>query len=369
MVPFAPGRRSGRSGRLSPKEKLIAMQRVISGESKASVARYFNVPESTLRGWFKSVDRIQMFAERQLLNEQVRASSSTIPRYDMAKALAPNQLPQLVQYKSNGSSDSSSSGIGSSNTSNLSDVIDLTTPGKQFDEYEPHRSGSFQSIGSISSNNSEISEPKSVSSLSSSVSFQETTPMNNLVKQDSVGSTNVHSSISGHSSNLSLPPTPTTPQSPAVSVGTNQLWQIHEFNQRVIERMARISATSESVGSSDFNFNLPEGLSIRPSPAVQPVCSPKIKSTTLVDREQEVSTSEKMLTNNNNNNNNENYESIEPLEAMRYAERFAKWFQTYSDPTLTTQDVMRFEQLLGKVKKIVERQRSGAVEKMKQRRK
>lgn len=39
-------------------EKLNAIQRVHSGESKASVARHIGVPESTLRGWCKNEEKI-----------------------------------------------------------------------------------------------------------------------------------------------------------------------------------------------------------------------------------------------------------------------------------------------------------------------
>ena len=52
----ASGRRSVRH--ISPDEKLSAINRVHGGQSKASVARDMRVPESTLRGWCKSEDKI-----------------------------------------------------------------------------------------------------------------------------------------------------------------------------------------------------------------------------------------------------------------------------------------------------------------------
>lgn len=64
QVPMA-GRNSGtpRPGKrpvknMSPKEKIHAIRRVTDGESKASVARDIGVPESTLRGWCKSEQKI-----------------------------------------------------------------------------------------------------------------------------------------------------------------------------------------------------------------------------------------------------------------------------------------------------------------------
>lgn len=44
-------------------EKVIAIDRVHNGESKASVARDIQVPESTLRGWCKSEDKLRTLAQ------------------------------------------------------------------------------------------------------------------------------------------------------------------------------------------------------------------------------------------------------------------------------------------------------------------
>ncbi|XP_049785261.1 protein distal antenna-like [Schistocerca cancellata] len=48
---------------LSVLEKLEAIERVHNGESKASVARDIGVPESTLRGWCKSEDKLRNVAQ------------------------------------------------------------------------------------------------------------------------------------------------------------------------------------------------------------------------------------------------------------------------------------------------------------------
>ncbi|XP_043485419.1 putative uncharacterized protein DDB_G0286901 [Polistes fuscatus] len=52
-----PGKRPMRI--LSTTEKLQAINRIYSGESKAAVARDIGVPESTLRGWYKSEDKLR----------------------------------------------------------------------------------------------------------------------------------------------------------------------------------------------------------------------------------------------------------------------------------------------------------------------
>ncbi|XP_063242681.1 protein distal antenna-like [Bacillus rossius redtenbacheri] len=46
----------------SVRDKLEAIGRVHAGESKASVARHIGVPESTLRGWCKSEDKLRTVA-------------------------------------------------------------------------------------------------------------------------------------------------------------------------------------------------------------------------------------------------------------------------------------------------------------------
>lgn len=46
-------------------EKLQAIERVNSGETKAHVARSINVAESTLRGWFKNADKLRTLYETE----------------------------------------------------------------------------------------------------------------------------------------------------------------------------------------------------------------------------------------------------------------------------------------------------------------
>lgn len=69
-----------------------------------------------------------------------------------------------------------------------------------------------------------------------------------------------------------------------------------------------------------------------------------------------------ILYNNNNNNNNnvmvKNESDVELNglpEAVQYAEKFLKWLETYSDPTITALDFLQFQTLLNKIKKSAER--------------
>lgn len=56
--------------------KIETIQKVMSGETKASVARAFRVPESTLRGWCKK-DELKKLAEQinNHFNKKVRIRS------------------------------------------------------------------------------------------------------------------------------------------------------------------------------------------------------------------------------------------------------------------------------------------------------
>lgn len=58
----APTKRPVRQSLLSVREKIDAIDRVHEGESKAAVARDIGVPESTLRGWCKTEDKLRSLA-------------------------------------------------------------------------------------------------------------------------------------------------------------------------------------------------------------------------------------------------------------------------------------------------------------------
>ncbi|XP_018345012.1 PREDICTED: uncharacterized protein LOC108750206 [Trachymyrmex septentrionalis] len=88
----------------SPEEKIRAVNRVRNGESKAAVARSINVPESTLRGWCKS--------EQKLLSQinNMRTFGTTLP------------VTSLAGYEQilTSSSDSNSSAVGGSSSRSTS---------------------------------------------------------------------------------------------------------------------------------------------------------------------------------------------------------------------------------------------------------
>lgn len=59
---------------------------------------------------------------------------------------------------------------------------------------------------------------------------------------------------------------------------------------------------------------------------------------------------------NDSNNNNKNNDDIKsPSEALEYGEKFLKYLESYSDPSLTAMQVMQFRYLLNSIKASVER--------------
>lgn len=67
---------------LSVLEKLEAIQRVHNGESKASVARDIGVPESTLRGWCKSEEKLRNVAQSCGTPESQHSDKEVAPEVD-----------------------------------------------------------------------------------------------------------------------------------------------------------------------------------------------------------------------------------------------------------------------------------------------
>lgn len=59
--------------------------------------------------------------------------------------------------------------------------------------------------------------------------------------------------------------------------------------------------------------------------------------------------------NNNKNNGNGDDEIKSPTEALEYGEKFLKYLESYSDPSLTAMQVMQFRYLLNSIKASVER--------------
>lgn len=91
------------------------------------------------------------------------------------------------------------------------------------------------------------------------------------------------------------------------------------------------------------------------SPTISPI--PDHQSEDINDRQAAL---DNILYNNNNNNvvvkNESDSSDLNGLpEAVEYAEKFLKWLETYSDPTITALDFLQFRTLLNKIKKSAER--------------
>lgn len=387
MYPLSAVKRCFRNGKLTTEEKLMAVQRVKNGETKASVSRDINVPESTLRGWYKNADKLKFLSERDsankkstdefaanlsssVVNKQANTSNEWHPLQSRNKSIALKDSDGVVDLTVLDERQQNSRRYGftnNHNTDQMKNGSNLTSSSSEPFYDSVYNSGPWTHNQTVGTTTDPSKKP------------------NNSISQPWIGFNSFHHPMPSHTLNLPVPPLPIIP----TASGSNDakesmlLWQLHDFNQSVIERIAGCSSANKSA----TNFRLPDGLNISATPVVQPIenshhdsvklSTPKAppKSEPIVNRKQDA-INEYHDNNNNNNNNNciaannkENCtEIVDASEAMKYAEKFSRWVQTYSDPTLTHQDVLRFEQLLGKVRKIVERRNNDTVQNMKIRR-
>lgn len=84
------------------------------------------------------------------------------------------------------------------------------------------------------------------------------------------------------------------------------------------------------------------------------MCAVKMESSKTVEDECEQNDS------NNNNKNGEDDEIKTPAEALEYGEKFLKYLESYSDPSLTAMQVMQFKYLLNSIKLSIERNTSSS---------
>lgn len=417
----------------STMQKLYAIEQVRNGERKASVSRAIKVPESTLRGWFKDKELLQLY-EMQRNDRKFRTSTSSdsidiIDMIDLTDSDEPLEMPlqnphcySSSQYKRS------------------------ITPGPDMIWTQFNSQPNRESAPGLNGTQNKglympyIGNPNSLSRMASYFHPNEQIVQSNNI-QSAIPSS-VLSSLPSNSRSLpkSTPPLFTTPalngtkksisQTPAALNDTKKsilLW--HEKNELLIESMARKSpptdASNNNYTTCNINFNdniyAAVDLSIQRNALDQPVkcgvgskTSPESKSESQFINSNKKTPTTTASNDNFNNNNistavdlntrripvdqprkgavrlstpktpktkssdsilkkqsalsselfslNKNYMVDEKgndsgimksSEALQHAEMFGKWFETYSDPTITTQDFLRFEQLISKVRKLV----------------
>lgn len=340
-MPFLPRKRQSRD--FSASEKLHAIQRINNGESKASVARHIDVPESTLRGWCKKEEKYHSSVEMLMLKSILVPSPKKLNR------------TRNDEQKRN-SLDVNHQGSSPHNRSQWPQKFGLDLS---------QRNGSSSPTPPLqlkSSKNNGLYKPyeDSVVNASRSTNQQLMAPNNLFCATQSPV-------LPSRSASSLPPPTPKPMASPTISSTLSDpvmLWTSADWNQVLMGRMADGPVASES--KINFNNNyLPEELSIRRGHAVQPietemkheVSSSKSEANPSIINTERVVCGDKSADLNKDNTESET-DVMEPWEAIQCAEKFSRWFETYSDPTITTQDVLCFEKLLGKVRKMIERKNS-----------
>lgn len=335
-----PSCRMRQYGHITIEQKLAAIKRIKAGETKASVSRSIDVPESTLRGWCKNVERIQLAADGTKSSKSpINAVRNDRPKYNykvkqnLMSSRRPNRPHEVKDIRDR-------------------DMIalDLTKSTQpllsRFAE-----SSALQKFMDISNNGSE----------SNGLCTSHVDPKFNVPKDANC--------LNGNkSTNIYAPipiPSPVLPSQKAPLMATPSglfttqtnvsrstlnghtrrgtlLWRPHELIDRVADKQ-----TIETKTVLKISFNNSDELRNSPQIATKMdyVC-PEPKATLMGERNE--------LCDNFNNKcvGDEEESDSGLLEAIHNAEKFSEWFKTYSDPTITTQDAMRFERLLEKVKKI-----------------
>lgn len=388
---------------VSANERLNAVQRIEAGESKASVSRNINVPESTLRGWCKNYTKLQLKLSEN--NDSSFATNKPTEKqieHNVAQNFVTNKRPKHDYH-----------------SSKSRDVIDFTNTDKPIPASLQGPIQSYdvtQSKGWVSPPDMNLTQFKNLSNLHSLQglnNFQNKGlyspyvdtvfnyprdakffyPNNQPIAGSQKSYTSIPSpvstsspvltSLASHGSSPSLPmpsisltAQAISPTTPALNDAKSEilLWQAHNFNQSLIERMSEKSPTN----FNNNNIYMPEDLSVRRRPVIQPIkteveqehavnlsIASKNEPSEIINKRQDAL--KNTVTNINNNVVEQDSDAgmTGLLDAIQNAEKFSKWFDNYSDPTITTQDVLRFEKLLGKVRKIVERKSNPSVQKLK----
>lgn len=392
------GKRPLRS--LSAHEKMDAIRRVHDGESKASVARDIGVPESTLRGWCKNEDKI-LYLSRQSTPE---TDDSGEPK-EKKQRFDPSQLTNGIHEPYNLSVKADSPEIKSDNDAALNLTKEQVSPtlnslNNSMNERERNRAELTRLSIELGLNRPEMFLPAQGSS---PVNLTDglMTQWNNAIAQV-VNSTNKVSNKLRHSypttqnllqtpitnniQQLPKTPKPKTENKPEQSPKTvdDSVWYWLKTQQAMLGLVSQnpgqtgvdpnaswfwkwykqFAYTPQSPDSTVLYQQLTkDSNSENQTKNIQekPAKAPNTKARAVLDN---------LLLNNNNNNEvsslpvqdepiKEKLESQDELlstsEALEHGEKFLKWLECFSDPSVTAMQVLQFRYLLNNVRSCTDR--------------
>lgn len=391
------GKRPLRS--LSAHEKMDAIRRVHDGESKASVARDIGVPESTLRGWCKNEDKILYLSRQSTPETDDSEPKDKKPRYEPAQLTNGVHEPYNLSVKI----DSPPAEVKVENDAALNLTKDQPSPNLNhvsMSERERNRAELTRLSIELGLNRPEMFLPAQGTnqvSLTDNLMAQ----WNSAIAQV-VNSTNKVSSKLRHS----LPPTQNLLQTPPV----NNVQQLPKTTSKpkVDKQLEQQQSVDDSVwhwlktqqamlGLMSQNPNQPgvdpngswfwkwykqfayTSQSPQDSTVLYQQLTKDTNSENLTKNTQEKppktqntkarAVLDNLLLNNNNNDlpalpnqdepkkekSDSKEDILSPLEALQHGEKFLKWLECFSDPSVTAMQVLQFRYLLNNVKSCTDR--------------
>lgn len=386
MYNSCPSPNNRRNRQFSTSEKLEAIQRVHSGESKAAVARHIDVPESTLRGWCKKEDKLRYNADKLAGN----GFKQSVVTPDTASKVVTKTNQESTPRSNSEPSNFAGTFRPTPNEVNFNQNL-IAQLNNQLNLAISPKSTKFPNNGFTPQSNY-LTKQNSDQGLDMIYNLKR--PLEATVNRSPTGDQQFfdQKSIylamqamqarsfprvsSQHQPETMMPPGmyTTPPQlsnlqrktSSSIPLDSNGnsflLWQ--KYNQSLIAMMGG----EKSQSSSDNNNKNVNGHVSQPNKtqteysirSLSVSSSSSSASTPSVPNRSEDIDKRRVVLDDILNNNDVTVKNdpdvIGVPEAVAYAEKFFKWFETYSDPTITSQDFMHFEKLLRKVRDIAERE-------------
>lgn len=394
------GKRPLRS--LSAHEKMDAIRRVHDGESKASVARDIGVPESTLRGWCKNEDKILYLSRQSTPETDDSEPREKKPRYEHNGIHEPYNLsvkidsPPLEKDETalNLTKDHPSPKLVTSTVNTLNINVN-TQMNQQMSERERNRAELTRLAMELGLNKPEMFLP-------TNQNLTDPAQWNQIITQatqQAIAATNKVTKQLRHS----------------FPVTQNLLPSTHMATQKIKPKLEKTLEPQQSVDDSVWYWLKTQQAMLglvsqnTPQTGVDPNSSwfwkwykqfytPQNSDTVLYqqltkDTENQNKIEKPKTQNNkaravldnlllNNNNNNEvptlsvtqpekteKTEELSTSEALEHGEKFLKWLECFSDPSVTAMQVLQFRYLLNNVRSCTDRKNTTEAPKMKVKRK
>ncbi|XP_057654695.1 protein distal antenna-like [Diorhabda carinulata] len=418
---------------LTAHEKLDAIRRVHDGESKASVARDIGVPESTLRGWCKNEDKISYLSrqsspetdeslDRSTLNKKPKLDESfnqpfnlslrtnnsyTIPTDTKPLNLHNNTKSNVAESTLKSTNHVSERERNRAELARLSVELGLNRP----EMFMPNNTNNLSLLSDLSTNISLITQWNSIltqqqmkaqqqppnkidttNAVSSSNNLLTTVDQNNCQLPKDVQSVQdsvwywLSSQQMLNNMNNSVPTSSVNNQTELTDESSvNNFWEdfgnYPKKGPSLWKWLNQLAYRGLGVNDPILYQQLTKNIS--PKSAVSIPDQQNAENLSLKDEKQKLlekasnnkvrAVLDNILLNNNitvtENKRSKDEDLDKQREALLHGEKFLKWLESCSDPTVTAVQIMQFRLLLNNVKNGVDRKNSDTQNKTKVKRK